>query len=121
MIKRSLVDVLRVAPKRGAVDELQLAIQPLLFVLARSKGQPAARALADMTWYRLGEANNEVLECILTRRDDAFRMLRSKAVDDCAKQLGNGFSMCLSRQERSVLIEAVVQRRRTHASCDLQY
>src|SRR5713101_9468965 len=91
LIKETIINVFRMADNCKTVDEVQLSVQPLLFFLYRSRDRESSRVLVELTSYKLGEANGQILDCILIRRgtaDKDFVALMQKESDDCRAQLG---------------------------------
>jgi hypothetical protein len=123
IIKQTITEVLSAAQAGGPVDRLQLAIQPLLFLLARRHDAATDQVLLDLSTYRLGEANSEVYHCILTRRGEGFaKGLRSgKLKNDCRRELGANSRLCLSDAERLVVAAEVMRRIQKKVSCNLEY
>jgi hypothetical protein len=114
----TIVSVLRAAESCNKVDELQNAIQPLLFLLGHLEGRDADRVLAKLQWYQLGQVNAEVYDCIviergMRRRD--FRDQLSSTKDDCRVQLGAKSALCLSTSEvagrRARLLKSISNRK----------
>lgn len=54
LAKETVVNVFRMAPECRTRDEMQLAIQPILFVLSRLKDHDADRVLLDLLSYGVG-------------------------------------------------------------------
>ena len=121
LVKETIVGVLSAARSCGGIDQLQQSVQPLLFLLERSKEPAADQALIDLSWYRLGEANLEIYMCILLRRGPAIiRRLRT-AKNDCAAQLGGGAAVCVSKTERAEILREMAARVEQREPCELEY
>ncbi|MEK6371225.1 MAG: hypothetical protein AABO58_00880 [Acidobacteriota bacterium] len=115
-----IVGVLREAESCERLRELQDALQPLLYVLGDLQGADADRILAKLQWYRLGGANQDVYDCIVTQRairSTRFRGTLADASNDCIVQLGTASSLCVSRSERSARVQRLQTTIRHREPC----
>ena len=107
-----------------AQDDLQAAIQPLLFAIYRSHDKDTDAVLIDLSSYYLGEANGEIFDCILLRRGIAspvFAAALAKGSDRCAQQLGRGASLCRTPADRSDYLRRMRAAIRSKEQCELEY
>jgi hypothetical protein len=125
LVKEAIVNVFRLRSSTRTPDEVQLAVQPLLFVLAQNEDADTGKVLSDLTSYDLGEANDEIFRCILTRRgiaDPAFVSTLARAgVNDCQAQLGKNSAVCVANADRERYVKRVRASIVAKDSCDIEY
>jgi hypothetical protein len=124
LVKETIVNVLRLERDCKSVDNIQNSIQPLLFVLYRSTDRETGRILRDLASYYLGEANTQILRCIMIRRgetDNTFATSLAKGSSDCRSQLGQQSTLCQSSAGQSTFLALVSKSIRKRQVCELEY
>jgi len=125
LVKQTIINVLRMAPTCKTRDAVQLSIQPLLFTLERSSSPETDTVLQDLLSYDVGEANAEILRCIVIRRGVSYpafaETLALPHSNDCRLQIGAGSDLCRTdgdvKERRQRLRKAIADRE----ACDLEY
>jgi len=125
LAKDTLLNVFRMAPDCKTRDSAQLAVQPLFFLLARSTDRHVSRVLRDLLSYNVGEANSEILDCIILRRgisESGFAgEIARDEQSDCEQQLGPHSEFCRSKAERKAYRSRMQRAIKNKEQCELQY
>jgi len=123
ILKGVLVSAFTIKDSRTR-SQFRESVQPLWFVLYRTRDRASARVLADLTWYKLGESDDEIFRCVFTKRALAERAVAdalSDSPNDCVTRLGEQSDACRSTSEHSQYVAELREAIRVRRHCDLEY